>query len=303
MPADQSTPTAGLLEDISIYDLPTPEPVELSDVQAVVITEGSRANIRSGPSLDAPIVAKALPGDNFQVLGKSDDGEWWQICCVPQSGSDAGEATEPAWVAQSVIRLQGDDGEVSTAGAVLPSDLTAEWAVDWQCSGRCEVTQCVARVKANASEVSEDGWLTVQYEVGSDEECIPSDAWSFEVNQFTGQERSGVFADNFLSDYWPGPQDAEPTHVFTLGDGRKVAVVCSEPQQVETQEEGGYVAAYEGKACHEVKSGMLVLLAYTKRWLFSGEHNGEKYDRAYFGDYEALEQRLDSTNADMLVVK
>jgi hypothetical protein len=72
---------------------------------------------------------------------------------------------------------------------------------------------------------------------------------------------------------------------------------------VETQEEGGYVAAYEGKACHEVKSGMLVLLAYTKRWLFSGEHNGEKYDRAYFGDYEALEQRLDSTNADMLVVK
>jgi hypothetical protein len=38
---------------------------------------------------------------------------------------------------------------------------------------------------------------------------------------------------------------------------------------------------------------------YTKRWLFTGEFEGETYDRAYFGDSEELEQRLVETNADL----
>ncbi len=48
---------------------------------ATINTEGSRANVRTGP-MDSPIIAKANPGDEFKVIGRSDDGEWWQVCCV-----------------------------------------------------------------------------------------------------------------------------------------------------------------------------------------------------------------------------
>ena len=40
-------------------------------------------------------------------------------------------------------------------------------------------------------------------------------------------------------------------------------------------------------------------VSYTKRWLFSGEYDGQKYERAYFGDYEVLDQYLVDTNVDL----
>ena len=46
-----------------------------------------------------------------------------------------------------------------------------------------------------------------------------------------------------------------------------------------------------------------MLLNYTKRWLFTGEFDGNTYDRAYFGDSEALQQTLDDTNLELLLVE
>ena len=48
---------------------------------------------------------------------------------------------------------------------------------------------------------------------------------------------------------------------------------------------------------------MLVYLSYNKRWLFTGEYEGESYERAYFGDYETLEQKLVETTAQLLFVE
>ena len=48
-----------------------------------------------------------------------------------------------------------------------------------------------------------------------------------------------------------------------------------------------------------MKTGALTLLTYTKRWLYSGEYDGETYSRAYFGDSETLEQRLIGTNIEL----
>ena len=47
---------------------------------------------------------------------------------------------------------------------------------------------------------------------------------------------------------------------------------------------------------------MLVLLSYTKRWLYTGEFDGNTYDKAYFGDNETLVQRLSDTNVEMAEV-
>ena len=38
-------------------------------------------------------------------------------------------------------------------------------------------------------------------------------------------------------------------------------------------------------------------MQYTKRWFFTGEFEGDRYERAYFGDYEIYRVRLDQTNA------
>ena len=89
----QSTPKPpdafnGLVEDIGNYavERPTPTPTPAKDsaknnankeLNVVVSTSGSRANVRSAPNTTAEIVAKANPGDLFKVVAKSEDGTWY----------------------------------------------------------------------------------------------------------------------------------------------------------------------------------------------------------------------------------
>ena len=126
-----------------------------------------------------------------------------------------------------------------------------------------------------------------------------TDSWIFEVDPFTGRERTGDFAENFLYGYWLGGEPGEGNGVFKYDDDLGVIVWCSEPQNVEIDEGDGWTTVYEGSTCHDVKSGALTLLTYTKRWLYSGEYDGETYSRAYFGDSETLEQRLIDTNIEL----
>jgi hypothetical protein len=306
--ADQApgadAPKSERLFELSEFTLPTPEPLISSEVSAVVATEGSRANIRSGPDLDAPIVAKANPGDAFDVTARSDDGEWYQVCCVRGPGDEAGEATERAWIASAVVALDGNADAISELTQALPDDTTASWRVEWTCgSERCEVNECAAQIDASVVESDSEQWLQVEHNVTWDEGCFEQDSWTFEVDRFTGKERTGEFVDNFLYNYWAGVQPGPPTNVFTLDDGRNIAVWCSGPHEFELEEEGGWTTVYEGDSCHDVRTGELVSLAYTKRWLFSGEYEGQKYERAYFGDYETLEQYLIDTNANLYEVE
>ena len=146
-------PSDERLSDISSVDLPASEPVIVPDVTARIITEGSRANIRSGPALDAPILAKAIPGDTFEILGRSEDDEWWLICCVRGPGDAAGVATESAWLASVVVSTEGNVDAVPVVEPVLADDVAASWEVVWKCgSERCEVKQCAAQVEAKANE-------------------------------------------------------------------------------------------------------------------------------------------------------
>jgi hypothetical protein len=144
--------------------------------------------------------------------------------------------------------------------------------------------------------------LTVEHEVIWDETCFATDSWIFDVNQFTGQERTGEYGENFLYGYWLGANPGAANGAYELPNGEVVAVWCSGPHTVEIEEGSGWTTVYEGNTCHDVRTGMLTLLSYNKRWLFTGEFEGQSYERAYFGDNETLRQRLVDTNVEMQFV-
>ncbi len=291
------------LSPITKYDLPTPEPVIVPDVTAVVNTVGSRANVRSGPALDSKIIAKALPGDSFTVVGESDDGKWLEVCCITDPEDPSGETKIPAWISASVVDLDGNAGAVPVTDAVFTDTVESTWKVDWTCgSDRCEVKECGATVAATSDTPSTNQWLQVEHTVTWDDNCFDEDSWVFEVDRFSAKERSGEFSDNFLYNYWLGIQPGPATNTFTMDDGRKVAVYCSGPHELDLEENNGWTTRYVGETCHDVKTGELVSVSYTKRWLFTGEYDGQKYERAYFGDYEVLEQHLVDTNAELAFI-
>ena len=83
--------------------------------------------------------------------------------------------------------------------------------------------------------------------------CFDEDSWVFEVDRYTAKERSGEFIDNFLYNYWLGVQPGPATDVYTLDDGRKVAVWCSGPHELELEEGSGWTTVYVGNTCHDVR--------------------------------------------------
>jgi hypothetical protein len=189
---------------------------------------------------------------------------------------------------------------VEAVDPLMPEDLEATWAVDWACGAeeRCAVEACQATVTASADSANQQ-FLQVAHEVEWDDACFATDSWIFEVDPITGRERTGDFAENFLYGYWLGAEPGESNGVYKYDDELGVIVWCSEPRDVEIDEGDGWTTIYEGSTCHDVKTGTLVLLTYTKRWLYSGEYDGETYSRAYFGDSERLEQRLIDTNIEL----
>lgn len=292
------------ITDIADYTLPTPEPVIVPDANAVVITEDARANIRSGAALDAPIVAKANPGDTFQVTGRSDDGEWWQICCVTGPSDDADEATESAWISSVVVEVDGNADAVPVIEPLLPAELEAKWQVEWSCgSERCEIKECIGSIDAGVTDTNVEQWLQVEHNVTWANNCFEDDSWVFEVDRFSGRERSGSFVDDFRYNYWLGEAPGPATNVFRFDDGRRVAIWCGAEQEFDVPVGDGWTNAVQGYTCHDVRTGEMVYINYTTRWLYTGEYEGQNYERAYFGDYETLEQYLVETNAELSYIE
>lgn len=299
-PSAEAPATGARLTDIDDVNLPTPPPVIVPDVTAVVITEDARANVRSGPAIDAPIVAKADPGKDFQVTGRSEDEQWWQICCVPSPADPGGEATETAWLSSEVVQIDGNAEAVPVVNALFPEELTSSWQVNWSCgSERCEIKSCTGTITAESNGESTQQWLKVDHSVVWNDNCFEEDDWVFEVDRFSGQERSGALVDDFRYHYWLGAQPGPPTNLYRLDDGRQIAVWCSTEQDVDVPVGDGWINAITGSTCHDVRTGELVYINYTTRWLFTGAYDGQQYERAYFGDYETLEQYLIDTSAEL----
>ena len=251
---------------------------------------------------------KADPGEVFELVGKSQDGRWVQLA-VPAKRTPDGKA-QNAWVSAELVKL--GTGEIpvvaasTTVSGLLASDLSTDWQVAWSCtSERCAIKQCTADVTAKVNRQPTAGYLPVEHTVTWADDCFSTDAWTFDVDAATGKERNNEAAENFLYGYWLGAEPGKANGVYPLSDDGKKGdmVYCAGPHKVEIEEGGGWTTVYEGNTCHDVKTGMLVYMNYTKRWLFSGDYEGKTYERAYFGDAEKLEQRLVETNAELAVVE
>lgn len=304
--AAMTAPYNGTIESALNYAMPVAEVVSdsaSSETYVAVSTAGSRANVRSGPSLDGKIVGKANPGDLLKVLGKTDDGAWWQVCCVRGADEAEGEATTNGWVSNSVVRLAGKGGNVNVTEPLLGTAITATWQVDWVCeSDRCTLPQCSALVSAGVERKGVQQFVPVSYKVQWADECFSTDAWTFDVDRFSGRERSGEFDDNFLLSYWKGAPPGPLTGVYRFTDTVGIVASCAAPQTVEVEEGDGWTSVYDGVTCHDMRTGMLLYMNYTKRWLFTGDYEGQAFTRAFFGDTEKVEQRLTGTNVELQFV-
>lgn len=302
----QTIPDAEGRIDTNISNFTIPQPILSAQevVTATVATGERRANVRSGPGINFQAIAAADSGQEFQVVGKNEAEDWWQVCCIVGQGDAADDPSTLAWLADVVVTLEGDTETVPVLLPVLDEALAAEWHVDWQCgSERCEVQECDATVSAVVDDVISEQWLQLDHVVLWDNTCFSTDEWLFEVNTITGDERTSGSDDSFLYRYWVGAAPGDVNGIFAMDDGRRVAAWCSGPHELEVEADDGWTTVYTGNTCHDVRTGILLSLSYEKRWLFTGEFEGTAYEREYFGDYEILDQHLISTTAELAFVE
>lgn len=58
---------------------PAPTGTLTASVQVVVL------NVRQGPGTTFPVIGKLAQGDQVTVEGRNDAGDWWYVCCLPNS--------------------------------------------------------------------------------------------------------------------------------------------------------------------------------------------------------------------------
>lgn len=79
--------------------IPPPPPTD-----GPYVVSNANINVRSGPGTEYPAYGVAPPGASAQLLGASQDGDWWQIK-VPTSVSPDGTA----WVSTDYVTAYNTD--------------------------------------------------------------------------------------------------------------------------------------------------------------------------------------------------
>ncbi len=93
---------------------PTPEPTATPTATPTpfVVVQGERVNTRSGPGVGYDLVGELSQGMQLAVVGKNDDGTWWQVCCF--NGQEV-------WVTGELVALQGSATAIAVAANIPPS--------------------------------------------------------------------------------------------------------------------------------------------------------------------------------------
>lgn len=74
---------------------------------AKAVVNSPLVNARTGPGTDFDIVATVERGDEYDIVGKNNDGSWWQVCCI--AGADA-------WIIAEYVDTDGLVDSVPVAG-------------------------------------------------------------------------------------------------------------------------------------------------------------------------------------------
>ena len=112
-PPISTTPTA-TSDSNALPELPTSGPCKIA-------TQGQIVNVREGPSTDYDIVATIGAYTIYDVLGRNEDGAWFQINAQPEIG----------WVARNVIRRGGNCDNTDLPLASYPPLLSTISGIVW----------------------------------------------------------------------------------------------------------------------------------------------------------------------------
>lgn len=83
-------------------------PVVAAEPPRVIIPAGDIVNVRNGPGTDFDILGRMRAQQSAEILGRSDDGTWWQIAYLDS----------PAWISAQFVRTVGNLIDVPTVPAM-----------------------------------------------------------------------------------------------------------------------------------------------------------------------------------------
>ncbi len=253
----------------------------------------TRVNVRSGPGMAWDRINTITPGQEYLIIGVNPDRSWWRILIGDQ----------PGWVSSQVSTVRGDLEAVPVIVPALPDNLSATWSLKWECespANACKFDACSGQSVATVRKVLNERWLEIERKATWEGECGEPSTWITQADRYVGEER-------------PTPDEGPLFRIFenpaNLGApnrtlnyrGTEVPMWCTEPRTREQDQGEGWTVIFEGEACYDLKSGMLMTMGYFKRWLFTGTYKGKQYERQYFGDYEVYEQVLTDTNVPLSV--
>lgn len=301
LPADLETVPLNAAEEMSTQ---TPEPTGEPTPNAVAVLQTQGGNLRSGPGMNYPVITVMARGESYPIVGRNEGSTWWQLCCVSDPADETGATPMTVWVAASIVDVEGDvasiTGQVDKLDLGEPlfdEDFTARWNVKYRCdSERCEVAECAGEMDARVRNTLQNVWLEVERSVTWPEQCGDDTVARFQVNRYTGQDRYIGEGAAFFDRDRVGANPGEPVKFIPLADGQVVQAWCTGPRSLERQETENWTIVYDGEACYDVQTGMMLALVYSKSWLFSGVVDEQTYERAP-GPVEYYDFELDSTNA------
>lgn len=73
-------------------------------------------NVRAGPGVTYDLVSTVERGEEFDIVGKNDAGDWWRFCCIEG---------QPGWVTDELVETTGAIDTVAVSNDVAAAPPTA----------------------------------------------------------------------------------------------------------------------------------------------------------------------------------
>lgn len=93
--ASSSTAIASVVASAPVTPTVAVTPTPAAKARLTVTQQG--INVRTGPGTSYGVGGTANTGDAFDIIGKNQAGDWWQVCCV---------AGEPVWVFNALATVE-----------------------------------------------------------------------------------------------------------------------------------------------------------------------------------------------------
>jgi hypothetical protein len=251
----------------------------------IAVVTSDKANVRTGPSTEYDALLMATKGQELEVIGSNQDHTWWQVA-LPEGGV--------GWMHFVTVDTGAHSQELPVILPAVPDDLTASWAVQWECNAQgCPRENCLGNSHARALQARSRRWVEVLREATWQDGCGEPEDWVTQIDRYGGKQQRQ--ADPPLFYVWEGADPGPETMSLELL-GRQLSLWCAGTRTREVEQDDGWTVLFEGNACYDRTAGILVTMEYTKRWLFTGTYGDQAYEREYFGDHEVYRQVLTDTN-------